>query len=131
MNIDTDLSFDLFNFFKGHLMSYESSFIQDIFDDVFLYDLIVSLLDLFNFLNYSNPEVDELLDAGANQPTTELRAPYYKEMQVLLAQDVPMILISEWLGYSPVHKYVKNHPYSEEVVGMCAYGEYTYCWLDN
>ena len=86
---------------------------------------------LFNFLNYSNPEVDELLDAGANQPTTELRAPYYKEMQVLLAQDVPMILISEWLGYSPVHKYVKNHPYSEEVVGMCAYGEYTYCWLDN
>ena len=86
---------------------------------------------LFNFLNYSNPEVDELLDAGANQPTTELRAPYYKEMQVLLAQDVPMILISEWLGYSPVHKYVKNHPYSEEVVGMCAYGEYTYCWLEN
>ncbi len=86
---------------------------------------------MFNFGSYSNPEVDELLAQGASQPTNEQRAPYYKELQAVLAQDVPIILISEWLGYSPAYSYVKNHPYSDEAVGKCAYGEYTYCWLDN
>ena len=73
----------------------------------------------------------ELLAQGAGQPTNELRAPCYKELQAVLAQDVPIILISEWLGYSPAYSYVKNHPYSDEAVGECAYAEYTYCWLDN
>ena len=86
---------------------------------------------MFNFGSYSNPEVDELLAQGASQPTNEQRAPYYKELQAVLAQDVPIILISEWLGYSPAYSYVKNHPYSDEAVGECAYAEYTYCWLDN
>ena len=86
---------------------------------------------MFNFGSYSNPEVDELLAQGASQPTNEQRAPYYKELQAVLAQDVPIILISEWLGYSPAYSYVKNHPYSDEAVGKCAYAEYTYCWLDN
>lgn len=86
---------------------------------------------MFNFGNYSNPKVDELLAQGAAQPTNELRAPYYKELQAVMAQDVPIILISEWLGYSPAYSYVKNHPYSDEAVGKCAYAEYTYCWLDN
>lgn len=86
---------------------------------------------MFNFGSYSNPEVDELLAQGASQPTYELRAPYYKDAQAILAQDVPIILISEWLGYSPAYSYVKNHPYSDEAVGKCAYGEYTYCWLDK
>ncbi|MCI8438629.1 MAG: hypothetical protein HFF73_03790 [Oscillospiraceae bacterium] len=86
---------------------------------------------MFNFGSYSNPKVDELLAQGAGQPTNELRAPCYKELQAVLAQDVPIILISEWLGYSPAYSYVKNHPYSDEAVGECAYAEYTYCWLDN
>ena len=92
---------------------------------------ILSTGGAFNFFSYSNPEVDELLAQGASQPTFEQRAPYYMEMQEILAQEVPIVLISEWLGYSPAYTYVKNHPYSDEAVGMCAYGEYTYCWLDN
>lgn len=86
---------------------------------------------LFNFGSYSNAEVDALLAQGAQQPTFELRAPFYKDAQKILAEEVPYILISEWCGYFPAYKYVKNHPYSEEAVGKCAYGEFTYCWLDN
>ena len=86
---------------------------------------------LFNFGGYSNPQVDELLQKGASESTTELRAPYYKEMQTVLAKDVPIVLISEWLGYSPAYKYVMNHPYSDEAVGKCSYAEYTYCWLNH
>ena len=52
-------------------------------------------------------------------------------MQTVLAKDVPIVLISEWLGYSPAYKYVMNHPYSDEAVGKCSYGEYTYCWLNH
>lgn len=84
-----------------------------------------------NFLNYSNPEVDRLMAEGAALPTFELRAPKYKEAQAILAKDVPMVLISEWLGYIPYMSYVKGHPASADAVEKTAFGEMTYVWLDN
>jgi len=84
-----------------------------------------------NFLNYSNPEVDRLMAEGAALPTFELRAPKYKEAQAILAKDVPMVLISEWLGYIPYMSYVKGHPASADAVGKTAFGEMTYVWMDN
>lgn len=84
-----------------------------------------------NFLNYSNPEVDKLMSEGASLPTFEQRAPKYKEAQAILAKDVPMVLISEWLGYIPYMSYVKGHPASADAVEKTAFGEMTYVWLDN
>lgn len=84
-----------------------------------------------NFINYSNPEVDRLMAEGAALPTFEQRAPKYKEAQAILAKDVPMVLISEWLGYIPYMSYVKGHPASADVVEKTAFGEMTYCWLDK
>lgn len=84
-----------------------------------------------NFLNYSNTEVDRLMAEGAALPTFELRAPKYKEAQAILAKDVPMVLISEWLGYIPYMSYVKGHPASADAVEKTAFGEMTYVWLDN
>ncbi len=84
-----------------------------------------------NFLNYSNPEVDRLMAEGANLPTFEQRAPKYKEAQAILAKDVPMVLISEWLGYIPYMSYVKGHPASADAVEKTAFGEMTYCWIDK
>jgi peptide/nickel transport system substrate-binding protein len=84
-----------------------------------------------NFLNYSNPEVDRLMAEGAALPTFELRAPKYKEAQAILAKDVPMVLISEWIGYIPYMSYVKGHPASTDVVEKTAFGEMTYTWIDK
>lgn len=84
-----------------------------------------------NFLNYSNPEVDRLMAEGAALPTFEKRAPKYKEAQAILAKDVPMVLISEWLGYIPYMSYVKGHPASKDAVEKTAFGEMTYCWIDK
>lgn len=84
-----------------------------------------------NFLNYSNPEVDRLMAEGASLPTFELRAEKYKEVQAILAKDVPMVLISEWLGYIPYWSYVKGHPASADAVEKTAFGELTYCWIDK
>jgi len=99
--------------------------------DVAAISEFVGTSGMFNFGGYSNAAVDELLIQGASESTPETRAPYYKELQAILAKDVPIILISEWLGYSPAYKYVENHPYSAEAVGMCSYGEYTYCWINR
>jgi peptide/nickel transport system substrate-binding protein len=84
-----------------------------------------------NFLNYSNPEVDRLMAEGGALPTFEQRAPKYKEAQAILAKDVPMVIISEWLGYIPYMSYVKGHPASADAVGKTAFGEMTYCWIDK
>jgi peptide/nickel transport system substrate-binding protein len=84
-----------------------------------------------NFLNYSNPEIDRLFSEALELPTFELRAPKYKEAQLILAKDVPMVVISEWLGYIPYLSYVKGHPAEQEVVDKTAFGEFTYMWLDK
>lgn len=84
-----------------------------------------------NFLNYSNPDIDKLMAEGAALPTFELRAPKYRQAQAILAQDVPMVLISEWLGYIPYMSYVKGHPASADAVDKTAFGEMTYVWMDK
>ncbi len=84
-----------------------------------------------NFLNYSNSEVDRLMAEGGTLPTFELRAEKYKEAQAILAKDVPMVLISEWLGYIPYWSYIKGHPASADAVDKTAFGEFTYCWIDK
>lgn len=44
-----------------------------------------------NCSGYSNPEVDKLFAQGADAPTLEQRAAAYKQVQVILAQDLPTI----------------------------------------
>lgn len=84
-----------------------------------------------NFLNYSNPEVDRLMDEGSKLASFDERAQKYKEAQAILAEDVPMVYISEWIGYIPYWSYVKGHPASADAVDKTSFGEFTYCWIDK
>lgn len=86
---------------------------------------------MLNYYNYSNPDLDALLKDAATQPTQELQAPLYKEAQVLMNEDMPQVLISEWLAYMPYYSYVKGHPASADVLEKTAFGEFTYMWLDK
>jgi peptide/nickel transport system substrate-binding protein len=54
----------------------------------------------FNFVSYQNPKIDELLLAGIAVPgcSTEERAPYYKEIQQIIHDDVPYVFISGGVG---------------------------------
>ncbi|MBW7884954.1 MAG: hypothetical protein H3C34_20410 [Caldilineaceae bacterium] len=54
----------------------------------------------FNFISYQNPEVDELLAEGVAVPgcSTEERAPYYKQIQQIIHDDVPYVFISGGVG---------------------------------
>ncbi|MFN3978888.1 MAG: ABC transporter substrate-binding protein [Caldilinea sp.] len=54
----------------------------------------------FNFVSYQNPRIDELLQAGVTVPgcDPEERAPFYKEIQQIIHDDVPYVFISGGVG---------------------------------
>ncbi len=54
----------------------------------------------FNFVSYQNPKIDELLAAGVSVPGCDPaeRAPYYKEIQQIIHDDVPYVFISGGVG---------------------------------
>ena len=54
----------------------------------------------FNFVSYSNDRVDELLKTGLAVPGCDPaeRAPYYKEIQQLIHDDIPYVFVTGTIG---------------------------------
>lgn len=50
----------------------------------------------FNSSYYSNPEVDELLEAARVETDIETRGDLYKEMQEIVFEDAPWIFVANW-----------------------------------
>lgn len=65
-----------------------------------------------NFSQYSNPRVDELLAAGLRGTTPEERAVSYKEVQAIVADEVPFIFMMFWNWYNHFNKRIKGLPES-------------------
>lgn len=85
---------------------------------------------VMNLGDYSNPRVEELLKEGLILGTEEDRGPVYKEIQTLLAEDLPAIFLYEKGAQIVVKSYVKGHP-AGEAVEKASETEFTYIWLDN
>jgi peptide/nickel transport system substrate-binding protein len=62
----------------------------------------------WNWSNYKNPRMDELLDQGVATQDPERRQEIYEEIQQLLIDDVVMVPIYHKLGIYAVSKKVKN-----------------------
>ncbi len=62
-----------------------------------------------NSSGYSNPEVDQLLDEGSKVTDVEQRAPYYWQVQQILATDKPIL---------PLADVVLFYPYADKVSGL-------------
>ena len=64
--------------------------------------LIKNLLLIFTFLNliqvnsYSNPKVDELLEAARASTDQNERARLYQEMQTIVQKDAPWVFVANW-----------------------------------
>jgi peptide/nickel transport system substrate-binding protein len=58
---------------------------------------------------YVNPEVERLLDEGDVESDQEVRASKYKELQAILAQDLPIV---------PLSSVVVPYPYASKVSGV-------------
>ena len=60
--------------------------------DEYMYDLFTTN-GAYNQQNYSNPQVDELLEKGRVTVDEEERKEIYKEAQKLIAEDAPMAFL--------------------------------------
>lgn len=63
-----------------------------------------------NYWKYNNPEVDKLIEQGRTGKTVEERAKVYKQLQVVLANDVPVIYLYYPRELQAVSKRTQNFP---------------------
>ena len=85
----------------------------------------------FNAMNYSNPEVDDLMAKGAAAVKQEERAPFYQQVCQILKDDMPMVVIGEWVAYTPVPAYVHNYSLSDEVKDEIGTSDLSLCWMEH
>lgn len=84
-------------------------------------------LPFSNASHYENPEVDRLLEAASAEPDIEKRAQYFKEFQVIIARDLPVInLVSP---IQPVVGSVKVQNYATGAEGLS--GNLSRAWLKS
>jgi ABC-type transport system substrate-binding protein len=78
-----------------------------------------------NNSNYSNPQFDRLYEQAGKLPDVEQRVALYAKMAQMLAEDCPVLLLSEPISFSLLYDWVSNvksHP--------IAYGTGKYTRLD-
>jgi peptide/nickel transport system substrate-binding protein len=62
----------------------------------------------FNFIGYSNPKVDQLLEEGRLELDLDKRQKIYHEFAKILLEDSPIVYLSAGYGLTAVHKRVKG-----------------------
>jgi peptide/nickel transport system substrate-binding protein len=62
-----------------------------------------------NFVHYSNPEVDELIDQGIAATDQEERARIYQEIQAILLEDLPWINLFVANQYEAMKDHVQGY----------------------
>ena len=80
-----------------------------------------------NSSRYSNPKLDALLDSGAGEPNATKRTAAYKEIQQILANDMPVVNLFE-LEFLVVYNTKLKGAYGS---AMGAYGSFREAWLDD
>jgi len=84
-----------------------------------------------NLGEYSNTELDELFAKGAITSDEAARADSYKQIQKILAKDMPCAFLMEKGALIPTKAYVMNHPRSDEFVDTCTGYDYSHIWLNK
>ncbi len=65
-----------------------------------------------NFSHFNNERVDELLDAGLQEVDPEARAEIYREIQAIVAEEVPFLFMMFWNIYTIFSNRVQGLPES-------------------
>ena len=80
-----------------------------------------------NSTRYSNPKLDELLVAGAQEANAEKRSEIYGEVQEILAADMPVVNLFEMEFLTVYNEKLKDHATS----ALGAYGPFDGAWIDE
>ena len=83
-----------------------------------------------NFSHFENARVDELLEAGLRELDPEKRAAIYKEIQAIVAEEVPFLFMMFWNWYNLFNKRVKGLPESA-LSGSDLYRKANEWWIDE
>lgn len=82
----------------------------------------------FNWLSYSNEELDQLLEEGAQTSDFDERYEIYEQAQQIIVDDCPYIYYLHWDNLPAFHDHVKGytpHPYAY------SNGDQRLTWLDK
>ena len=71
----------------------------------------------YNWMYYSNPKVDEILDKATLTPDVNERMEMYKELQRILTEEAPSIYVFELPFNMAMRKWVKGFVYSPLFIG--------------
>ena len=80
-----------------------------------------------NSSRYSNPKLDELLSAGAQEADADKRTAIYGDIQNILANDMPVVNLFEMEFLTVYNDKFKGHDNS----ALGAYGSFADAWLDE
>ena len=80
-----------------------------------------------NSSRYSNPALDTLLSEGAREADADKRSAMYKEIQEILAVDMPVVNLFEMKFLTVFNSKLKGH----ELSGFGAYGSFDRVWFDE
>ena len=80
-----------------------------------------------NSSRYSNPELDKLLAAGTKEADAGKRSAIYKDVQSILARDMPVVNLFEMQFLTVYNKKLKDHDTS----ALGSYGSFDRAWLDE
>jgi len=80
-----------------------------------------------NASRYSNPKLDDLLSAGAQEADATRRAEIYGEVQEILAEDMPVVNLFEMEFLTVYNDKLKDHATS----ALGAYGPFERAWIDE
>ncbi|QAY96623.1 ABC transporter substrate-binding protein [Methylovirgula ligni] len=67
-----------------------------------------------NGAHYTNPRVDELLEAASTEIDINKRVAQYREFQLIVSQDLPHINLLSLTNYTIYHRKVRNHTVTVE-----------------
>lgn len=80
-----------------------------------------------NSSRYSNPELDALLASGAKEPDAAKRSAMYKQIQEILASDMPVVNLHEMKFLTVFNSKLKGH----DVSGFGAYGSFDQTYFEK
>ena len=83
-----------------------------------------------NFSHFNNPRVDELLDQGLRELDPAKRATMYKEVQAIVAEEVPFLYIMFWDLYNFFNTRIKGLPESALTADPIYAKAYQF-WIDE
>lgn len=65
---------------------------------------------ILNYMKYSNPQVDQLISAGAKETDKIKRKEIYSQLQKVLSEDLPVLPLTEWCYIIVTRDNITGHP---------------------